>query len=193
MNRKIGLLILCCTFGAVTPVGRVHGSISVPWTGPNDGDNISITFAGFTADELTSITGGGYAHNHGALVTLFEIELRIDGIWQSIEVWSQDGFDHLLSERTSGGPIAFPSGVVDGIRLNDFPTVGNAYHEMYGGSLDPAPTVFTFDVAQAAVPEPAQFLIWATIIGLTICGTARRSRGSVLPPGDAPSCRCAAC
>jgi hypothetical protein len=176
MNRNIGMLFLCCALGAISPVGRAHGSISVPWTGPGDGDNISITFAGFTADELTSITGGGYAHNHGNPVTLFSIELRIDGVWQNIEAWFQDGLDHLLSERTSGGPIAFSSGVVDGIRLFNFPNVNDAYHSMYGSPLDPAPTVFTFNAAQAAVPEPAQFLIWATIIGLTMGASARRSR-----------------
>jgi hypothetical protein len=135
---------------------------------------MSITFAGFTADQLTSISGGGYSHNHGILGTVFGIDLRIDGVWQNIHIWSHDGFDHLLSERTIGGPIAFAAGVVDGIRLTDVPIIGNAFHGMNGSYLDPGDTVFTFDVAQAAVPEPAQLLIWGVVIGMSACATSRR-------------------
>ncbi len=114
-----------------------------------------ISVAPIQANVLQSISGGGYSHNHGDLSVLFGLDLRINGVWTNVLSWTQDSADHLLSHRTSGGPITFAGGTVDGIRLTDNPSVGNAYHGMFGSSYASGVTTFTFDSVTSAVPEPA--------------------------------------
>ena len=127
---------------------------SVVWNGDSDGDtsNMFITFTGFVADHLDSITGPGYAHNHGDLSTVFTIDLLIDGSYQTIDTYLLDDNDHPLSER---GPVSFTSGLITGIRLTDTPEVGSGYHRFGSGFGND--TVFNF--SSNATPEPGSFAL----------------------------------
>jgi hypothetical protein len=169
MLRTTRLLMTVAIAMAVSAIQIAEASIQVPWNGPSDGDNMTITFSPFTANTLTSISGGGYSHNHGVLGTVFGIDLRVNGSWVNIHSWSHDGIDHLLSEQTSGGSIDFSLGLIDALRLTDVPLIGNAYHGMYGSYLSSGTTTFTFDTeAVAAVPEPVSIAVWS-IIAITTC------------------------
>ena len=136
---------------------------SVAWDGPSDGDtfNMFITFPGFVADHLDSITGPGYAHNHSALDTVFTIDLLIDGTYQTVDTYLLDDNIHPLSER---GPVSFTSGLITGIRLTDTPRVGIGYHGFNSGVVGTS-TVFNF--SSQATPEPGSF---ALLSGLAVTG-----------------------
>ena len=135
-------------------------SQSMVWLGPSSGDTVDMffMFPGFVADHLDSITGPGYAHNHGDLSTVFTIDLLIDGSYQTVDTYSLDGNDHPLSER---GPISFSSGLITGIRLTDTPEVGSGYHGFGSGRGND--TVFNF----SSTPEPGSF---ALLSGLAVTG-----------------------
>jgi hypothetical protein len=173
MMRNAGLLAVVGMLFAGAYANDAKASVSITWGGANDGDNFAYMFSGIVANELTSITGGGYSHNHGATAVVFGIDLHVNGSWVTVETWSHNSADHPLSERTVGGPISFAGGTVDGIRLTDVPIVGNGYHNMRNPN---SPTVFTFDSVQSgAVPEPASVAIWS-IFGLVVGGVGLRRR-----------------
>jgi hypothetical protein len=178
--RVASLLMLVGCFLASGAVNDAKASISVNWGGPNNVVDADYLFAGFVANQLTSITGPGYSHNHGNTSVVFTIGLRVDGNWVTIDSWSQNSADHLLSERTLGGPISFSGGTVDGIRLTSNPDVNQAYHNM---NTNP-PTVFTFDSVQSGsvVPEPSSIGIWS-IFGLAISGVVVWRRKKILATG----------
>jgi hypothetical protein len=161
--RNISLLVLAVALGMMQ-VSAAHASIAVPWTGSSDGDSpsMSIGVTPFVADTLTLITGGGYSHNHGSLGTIFGLDIHLNGSWVTISSWTQDGNDHLLSERTSGGAISFALGTIDGLRLTDVPTVGNGFHGMYSSYLASGTTTFNFDTT-GAVPEATTVAVWGLL------------------------------
>jgi autotransporter-associated beta strand protein len=113
-----------------TTLNQVQSAGFVTWNGPSDGDVMQTTFPTVTASNIY-ILGSGFAHNHGNLSTVFTLDLRSSGTYSTVHSWSQDSADHFLSERTSGGPIAFSSRSVDGIQLTASPLVGNAFHGMH--------------------------------------------------------------
>ncbi len=155
MKRAIGILVaMVLLLGSIGVANAAP--ITVTWNGPSDGDfpayasifpATEINFAGFQANTLTSITGPGYAHNHGDTNVVFTIDLNINGTWTTIDSYTLDTNDHLLSERTTGGPINFSGGTITGIRLTDVPAVGFGYHNLTS-------TEFNFDTTASAVPEP---------------------------------------
>src|SRR5437764_1091217 len=109
---KHSLVAVAAVALALCGAGKASATFNVSWganSGLTDGDNMSISFTGFTAGQLTSITGLGYSHNHGTLAALFGIDIHLNGVWTTIKTWTQDTADHVLSERTLGGPITFAS------------------------------------------------------------------------------------
>ena len=161
---RYGKLVLASTaLFALGVLSTSAQSQSMVWLGPTDGDTIDMffSFPGFVADHLDSITGPGYAHNHGGLATVFTIDLLIDGSYQTVDTYSlPDSSSHPLSER---GPISFSSGLITGIRLTDTPDVGNGYHGFDSGIGND--TVFNF--RSQATPEPGSF---ALLSGLAVTG-----------------------
>jgi hypothetical protein len=157
LKSMLSAAVAVVAMAVVTSGARAQ---TVVWTGPSDGDTSSpmeISFAPFAASSLDSITGGGYAHNHGNLGVVFGLDLHLNGSWQTVKTWTLDGSDHLLGEEA---PVSFSSGTVDGLRLTDSPEVGNGYHGMYGSYLDGNVTAFNFSNT-SAVPEPSAFAMLA--------------------------------
>lgn len=150
-------------------------SQSMAWNGPSSGDTATmfITFPGFVADHLDSITGPGYAHNHSNLAALFTIDLLIDGSYQTVDSYFlPDGNNHPLSER---GPIAFTSGLITGIQLTDMPRVGSGYHGFsFGIGND---TVFNFSAQ--ATPEPGSFALLSVLAVTGVGFFMKRRRHSL--------------
>ena len=101
---------------------------SVTWTGPSDFDTETITFPGFVANELTSITGPGYYHNHSFSSPTFTMEVQLDGVWTQIfsDTPPSSVSDFFVTAIPT--PISFSLGTVTGIRFSVSLPVGAAYH-----------------------------------------------------------------
>jgi hypothetical protein len=101
---------------------------SVTWSGPGDFDDETITFPGFVANKLESITGPGIFHNHGDTSVIYYIQIQLNGVWTQIfsDQPSDGGIDYNLSDIST--PIMFPTGTVTGIRVFVSVVVGNAFH-----------------------------------------------------------------
>jgi opacity protein-like surface antigen len=134
---------------------------TVTWTGPSDFDDELIAFTGFSASQITGITGGGYGHNHGDLSVVFGLELELDGVWTSVSTATIDGHDHVLAEIFVPS-ITFTTATVTGLRLLNTPQTGNGFHG-FADSL--SPTVFEFDTA-ATTPEPGTVSMLVAGLGL---------------------------
>jgi hypothetical protein len=158
-------------------VGSVR-AVSVTWNGSSSFSDASISFAGFTANELTSFTGDGYFHTHG-FTTTNTLDILLDGSWTNI--WSAQTLgsnttsQYLVSILPT--PISFNLGIVSGIRLTGNPNLSANFHGWTSvaseGGID---DVFTFNtVAVTSVPEGGST---ALMMGLTILGfcAVRRRR-----------------
>ena len=153
---------------------------AVAWTGPGDFDDAAISFAPILVNQLQSITGPGYAHNHGSPGVVYTIDVHYlaSGVWQTIfsSMLPTTG-DHALSSLVPP-PASFATGLIDGVRLTATPDVGQGYHGMYGSQFGTGPTVFNFGVGASTVPEPGTLgLVAGGVIGLV--GIARRRRQAV--------------
>ncbi len=190
MSRLFSSLLLMCvsTTCLFVGAGQAKADVMVGWTasgGIDDGDNIAISFAPFSADTLSGITGPGYLHNHGNSGAVFTLDLHVNGSW--ITIWSGTGFDgsdHPLA-NTIPTPISFAGGNVDGIRLTDNPTVGNGYHAMNNFGRGPD-TVFAFGTRGTTaqpVPEPSSLAMCG--IAACVIGAVRRRRGAKQAAGSA--------
>lgn len=165
-------------------LGLMAGSVgsaaaqAVVWTGPSDFDDASIGFAPIVVNQLQSITGGGYAHNHGLLGAVFSFDVHyFGGAWQNIFNTMIPSSDVLLSALVPP-PVSFASGAIDGLRVYVNPTIGNGYHGFYGSSYAAGTTTFNFGVGASTVPEPGTLaLVAGGVIGLV--GIARRRRQAV--------------
>jgi hypothetical protein len=148
---------------------------AVAWSGPGDFDDVAISFAPITVNQLQSITGGGYIHNHGTAATVFSFDVHYaGGSWQTIFSTMINTSDHLLSDFVPP-PVNFALGSIDGLRLVASPTVGNGYHGMYGSSYASGTTTFNFGVAATTAPEPGTLALAASGAALLV-GIARRRR-----------------
>src|SRR5665213_912 len=180
-SRKTGV---CAALSAVAicfaiTTGAQAATVTENW---NDDDSFnssdSTTFSGFTANQLTSISGTGTYEasedNHGhAVSTNFELLLDLNGIWTDVFNWtSTNTSEQLLSGLST--PINFASSTVSGIKLTaspsgdyDDPTFDNFYHfQSCRGDCDPyIGEAFTFNNV-AATPLPAALPLFAGGLGL---------------------------
>lgn len=124
-------------------------------------------FTPFVSDELTLISGPGYAHNHSGSTQTINLEILLDGVWTQLgtQTWANNSGDQSLAIAFGTLPFSFPAGIVSGLRLTSSPGSNQTYHNLNG-------TTFTFN--QTTVPEPASVAIWGAfaVVGLV----ARRRR-----------------
>jgi hypothetical protein len=130
-------------------VGLVAGTAGqaeahpIAWTGPSDLDDAAISYAPILVTELQSVTGPGYAHNHGALGTVYtnDVHYQVSGVWQTtFATMLPDGGDHTLRSLVPP-PATFAMGLIDRLRLTAPPDVGQAYHRSAAGATGGAPYI----------------------------------------------------
>jgi hypothetical protein len=98
-------------------------STTVTWTGSSSFNDASVTFAGFTANQLTGIGGSGTYDGVFWQPTSFSLLIDLNGAWTDVLDWSVAKYDNnnysLSSLLTS--PISFSTGTVTGIKLTSAP------------------------------------------------------------------------
>jgi hypothetical protein len=187
--RKTGL---AATLSAVAicfavTTGAEAATVTVNWSGDDSfNSSDSSTFSGFTANQLTSITGTGTYEasedNHGhAVSTTFELLLKLNGIWTDVLNWtSTNTSEQLLSGLST--PVNFASSTVSGIELTaspsgeDDPTFDNFYHFSHDQDIGEA---FTFNNV-AATPLPAALPLFAGGLGLVGFLSRRKKKNAQL-------------
>lgn len=174
----LALCLLAASFAtgaakAATVTWGPTGFTNTSGSSSSDFDSGVLSFTGFTANSLTSITGYGYLHDHSQNRT-FTMDVLLDGTWTNIFSFGPSG-------GTSGNialsslslPITFATGIVSGLRLTVDQYVGWAFHSMNN-------TTFTFESSAAAtgeVPLPAGLPLLASALGLGAgLGAWRRRR-----------------
>lgn len=187
MHSK-SLLGLLLAFSLLTSVDAAPISInwetSSPTTDTADPANFSsgfITFAGFTANELSSYSTLGIMHNHSASTNqTIDLDILLDGVWTNIftrNLTPADGSVPSLDGLTT--PLAFPTGVVTGIRMASDPFSNQTWH-LSSNIGNRAEDIFTFNqVDPEPVPEPASIAIWSALGVAGLFGARRRRKSRV--------------
>ena len=174
-------------FAAVVAAGAPsQAGFIVNWTtqgGTNDFDGLTgintISFAGFQANELTSITGSGYFHSHSGAPTTADLQIRLDGNWTSLfTMTSTNGSPDATNTFALHTPAStsFALGTVDGLRfLSDIQHL-NTFHGFFDET-------FTFNAVDAqATPEPASMALLAMGGGLLAVGRKKLRRRQPAEP-----------
>ena len=140
--------------------------------GPNNFDTASISFTGFNADTLVSVSGSNANYNtvSGLLFPVtFDLDILLDGIWTNIFNDTTTGTNFLFDNVSN---ISFTFGEVTGLRgtgTNQKPGFDPLQNWALGGRF--SPTLFNFDTIDppvSAVPVPAALPLFGT--GLALMG-----------------------
>ena len=195
MKPRTILSLLALTF-LISGVAPNVSAIVVTWNpqtfeglSETDFNDATMTFTGFQANSLDSISGGGngegeprpeaFYHIHAANTTL-SLEVRVDSSWQTIytETLSSGG-DTFISDWFV--PTSFTAGTVDGIRFTS--TLTSSINQTWHGwvsadSQGTPPAVWTGNpVTFNFVPiPPAVWLFGSGLLGLV--GIARRKKAA---------------
>ncbi len=117
MTRFIAHVVILLSLAVLPLASQAEASTVVTWDSPApDAFNSGrFTFAGFTANALTSIAGPGFYQDGGENRT-FSMELQLDGAWTVIGS-SEPSFGSFAHEFLSGidGPNFFTTALVTGI------------------------------------------------------------------------------
>ena len=138
---KFAAVLLACAAFAVGNVDRAHASTTVGWSGDDSFSTDQVTFTGFSADQLSSISGDGTYTSSSffdlfgcgcnvAVNTTFDLELRLNGVWTTVATWTLDSLSSInLSSVTT--PINFATSLVSGIELTATPNLlGDNYNDI---------------------------------------------------------------
>ena len=176
---------------AICMMSSAHASTVISWNGSDSfngttvGSGDRITFAGFTANQLTLITGNGTyeasTHNGNGVTTTFNLFLDLNGTWTSVDTWTtSDAHEQLLSGLSM--PVNFASSTVTGIALTaspagsdddpSFDSFKNWGDDDEGGNN---PEKFTFN-SITATPLPATLPLFAGGLGFVGYLTRRRKK-----------------
>jgi len=174
---------------AFLAIGLVSGktqALTINWGaegGPNNFVADSISFTGFNADTLVSVSGenANYRTDNGTLFPVtFKLDVMLDGIWTNIFTDTTTGTGRLFDVISD---ISFAFGEVTGLRgtaTGQAPGFVPLNNWALGTSFNP--TIFNFDTNAAplsVVPLPAALPLYGT--GLAILGFIgwRRQRRTV--------------
>jgi hypothetical protein len=184
LKRSLMLVVAAVTCFALPSAG--HASTVVTWNGSDSFNGTTapsgsdfITFTGFTANQLTGISGDGTyeAAGSGTTSTTFNLWLDLNGTWTSIESWvTSDNHEQDLSGISL--PKNFASATITGIALTanpsgtgDDPSFDNFRGEESGHEQ------FTFNTV-ATTPIPGAFALFGSVLfgGIGV-STWRKRRG----------------
>jgi hypothetical protein len=178
---KFAAVLLACAAFAVANVDHAHASTTVGWNGDDSFSTDQVTFTGFSADQLSSISGDGtYTSSSffdlfgcGCNVpvnTTFDLELRLNGVWTTVATWTLDSLSSInLSSVTT--PINFATSLVSGIELTATPNLlGDNYNDMdfltFGrNGIQSNEEDFTFNTV-SSTPLPAALPLFAGGLGM---------------------------
>ena len=124
-----------------------------------------LSFNPFFSNQLISIDNPGGAYGHGS--NTYEIEVRVNGNWESIHSQPVSG-NTLLSGIST--PIDFPTSRIDGVRLRGVPPDNCTFHN-FGNEM-----TFTFNVVNVAVPSLSNASRLALVLVLLMSGLYFRRR-----------------
>ena len=187
---KFASVLVACAALAMGVANQAQASTVVHWSGDNSFTTDQITFAGFTANQLTSISGDGtytsssffniFTFSQQAVDTTFNLELKLNGTWTTVATWNLDSLSNVnLSSVTT--PINFTTGTVSGIELTASPDfLGSNYDNMnftvfQDRHLDQEQEAFTFNNV-SATPLPATLPLFAGGLGFVGYLTRRRRK-----------------
>lgn len=177
---------VCFSLGArASTVVTWNGADSFNGTTAGSGGD-DITFAGFTANQLTLISGTGTyeaSTSHGSPVnTTFDLWLDLNGTWTVVDTWQTNATtEQLLSQLST--PFDFTTSTVTGIALTatphgseDDPTFDNFYSGWFWDDHGNGES-FTFNDRSGVgqTPVPAALPLLASGLGM-IALFARRQR-----------------
>ena len=188
---KFASVLVACAALAIGAANQAQASTVVNWSGDNNFTTDQITFAGFTANQLTSISGDGtytsssffnfITFQEQAVDTTFNLELKLNGTWTTVATWTLDSLSNVnLSSVTT--PINFTTSTVSGIELTASPDFfGSNYDNMnftvfQDRHLDQEQEAFTFNNV-SATPLPATLPLFAGGLGFVGYLTRRRKKG----------------
>ena len=175
MTRFMLSMAIAMGMAVLQLASQAEAATVVTWEAPapDDFNDARLTFAGFTANALTAITGPGFYQDGGA-DRIFSLELQLDGVWTVIGSSDPgDGpFSHeLLSDVDA--PLLFASALVTGIGFFVDVPVDFAFNDL-------TRTQFTFDTV-AETPLPAALPLFGTGLGVIgLFGWRKRRRAATL-------------